>query len=170
MIEEAEPDVVVRPVTADEYAEWYHHSFGAYVDDLARATGLLWDEAQVQARATYARLLPDGLASPRTWILRVLVRRRSDDEGQNEHPVGTLWIGPHATRSDTVVGLDIEIDEARRHQGLGRAALLEAEKILRADGVRRVELNVFGFNDSARHLYESLGFALISAQMGKDLD
>ena len=84
-------------------------------------------------------------------------------------PVGTLWIGPHVTRSDTVVGLDIEIDEARRHQGLGRAALLEAEKILRADGVKRVELNVFGFNDSARHLYESLGFSLISAQMGKDL-
>ena len=78
--------------------------------------------------------------------------------------------GLHPDEADAVFGLDIEIDEARRHQGLGRAAIEEAEKILRAAGVKRVELTVLGFNDHARHLYESLGFTLISAQMGKDLD
>jgi GNAT superfamily N-acetyltransferase len=170
MIEHAHPEVTVRPVTPEEYDEWYHHSFGTYVDDLVRGTGTTRDVAEQRARKIYDDLLPDGLDSPRTWILRVLVHEQEGDGLVVDHPVGTLWIGPHGTRADAVFGLDIEIDEARRHQGLGRAAMEEAERILRAAGVKRVELTVFGFNDHARHLYESLGFSLISAQMGKDLD
>ena len=170
MIEHAEPEVTVRPVTAAEYAEWHHHSLGVYVDDLQRGSGLTREQAEERARAVYAGLLPAGLDSPRTWILRVLVHEKEADGSLVDHPVGTLWIGPHRTRKDAVFGLDIEIDEARRHHGLGRAALLEAEKILRASGVKRVELTVLGFNDHARQLYESLGFSVVSAQMGKDLD
>jgi len=39
----------------------------------------------------------------------------------------------------------------------------------RARGIGRLELNVFGGNDVARHLYRSLGYVETSVQMGKDL-
>jgi ribosomal protein S18 acetylase RimI-like enzyme len=40
----------------------------------------------------------------------------------------------------------------------------------RATGHRRVELNVFGDNDPAIHLYGSVGYVEMARQMGKDLD
>ncbi len=40
----------------------------------------------------------------------------------------------------------------------------------RAGGHRRVELNVFGDNAPARHLYDSVGYVEMARQMGKDLD
>jgi hypothetical protein len=51
MIEHTIPDVTVRPVTREEYDEWYHHSFGAYVDDLVRGTGVSREAAERRAPA-----------------------------------------------------------------------------------------------------------------------
>ena len=41
---------------------------------------------------------------------------------------------------------------------------------MRAAGMHRIELNVFGDNAHAQHLYESLGYVEMARQMGKDLD
>jgi hypothetical protein len=35
--------------------------------------------------------------------------------------------------------------------------------------VREIGLNVFGFNDGARRLYESLGYRVLTVQMTKTL-
>ena len=40
---------------------------------------------------------------------------------------------------------------------------------MRADGLDRIELNVFGGNEVARGLYRSLGFAESAVYMGKDV-
>jgi ribosomal protein S18 acetylase RimI-like enzyme len=40
----------------------------------------------------------------------------------------------------------------------------------RASGCRRVELNVFGDNATAKHLYGSMGYLEMARQMGKDID
>ena len=45
-----------------------------------------------------------------------------------------------------------------RNQGLGNTLMQEAIKALKAKNVDRIELNVYGFNPSAYHFYERLGF------------
>jgi len=60
---------------------------------------------------------------------------------------------------------DIEVDERRRGQGLGRAALLLAEDVVRGGGGRELGLNVFANNTVARRLYDSLGYAPVSTTM-----
>jgi ribosomal protein S18 acetylase RimI-like enzyme len=54
-----------------------------------------------------------------------------------------------------------------RGRGVGRRAMELAEDRARAGGARSLGLNVFGHNDVARHLYESLGYDTVSVLMHK---
>jgi ribosomal protein S18 acetylase RimI-like enzyme len=65
---------------------------------------------------------------------------------------------------------DIAIEEAERGKGLGRATMLAAEEYVRRQGQAEIGLNVFGFNEPARALYESLGYHVVAVQMRKQLD
>ena len=67
-------------------------------------------------------------------------------------------------------GNDIEIHEPWRHRGFGRAAMVAAEQIVRDAGTGEIGLNVFGFNEPARRLYDSLGYRVVATQMTKRLE
>jgi ribosomal protein S18 acetylase RimI-like enzyme len=132
-----------------------------YAEDMTENGGMSEDAARRKAAADVATVFPDGLASD------VEARVVEDDAGT---AVGHLVYAEreqHGSRYAFVY--DIRIDEARRGQGFGRAAmeLLEAEA--RERGLPQVQLNVFGGNEAARALYRSLGFAELSVQMGKEL-
>jgi len=59
---------------------------------------------------------------------------------------GTAWIG-------------ISIGEkSARHRGIGAEALKHLEKEIRSEGLKRIELGVFEFNENARRLYVRLGY------------
>jgi ribosomal protein S18 acetylase RimI-like enzyme len=152
----------VRPMTPDEYDAWIVGEIAAYAADLARASGSTLEEAHLRAEQQTRELLPDGPATPGAFLLRVL------DEGGA--PVGVLWLGPHPQRRGAGWVYDIEIDEARRGQGLGRAAMLAAERIGREAGWTALGLNVFGHNPGARALYDSLGYEVAATLMSKPLD
>ncbi len=47
---------------------------------------------------------------------------------------------------------------ANRGRGIGTELLMEAEKLARAQGIHRMELEVFEKNETAVRLYEKLGF------------
>ena len=61
------------------------------------------------------------------------------------------------------------IDPDLRGRGLGRRAMELVEREVRARGLERVELNVFGGNAVARSLYRSLGYAERAVIMSKEL-
>ncbi|MFW8746016.1 GNAT family N-acetyltransferase, partial [Mesorhizobium japonicum] len=82
---------------------------------------------------------------------------------------GVLWVGPNPDGVGPAWVFDIEVEEARRGEGWGRALMLEAERIARADGHAELGLNVFGSNAVARGLYESLGYQPTAIQMRKTL-
>jgi ribosomal protein S18 acetylase RimI-like enzyme len=65
---------------------------------------------------------------------------------------------------------DIEIHERRRHRGFGWAAMVAAEDLVRDAGIGEIGLNVFGFNEAARRLYDSLGYRVVATQMTKRLE
>jgi ribosomal protein S18 acetylase RimI-like enzyme len=153
--------VTLRPMDAAEFAAWTEPSISNYADDLARSHGAARDAALSVARAQFAHMLSDGLDTPHTWLFVIV-----DEAGVD---AGTLWLGANPQFEDTGFVYDILIDEGRRGEGLGRAAMQLAEDVLDHAGYAKIQLSVFGFNDGARRLYESLGYDEVARTMTKSL-
>jgi len=152
--------VQLRRMSPTEFERWSSASLDTYAGDLVRAGGGTHDEVRQRARDLFAELMPEGLDTPGTWLMRVL------EEGVD---VGVLWLGPNPQRPGVVHVFEITIDAEHRGRGVGRAAMLAAEDVVREAGLAEVSLNVFGFNDVARRLYDSLGYRVVSTAMTKTL-
>ncbi len=84
--------------------------------------------------------------------------------------MGTLWIGPQlAGQAEAFWVWDVRIEEAHRGKGYGRATMVLAEVEARRRGATELGLNVFGHNEIARRLYESMGYAPTAIRMKKNL-
>jgi ribosomal protein S18 acetylase RimI-like enzyme len=151
--------VELRQMSEDEYAVWRPEAEKSYAFDIARA-GTPEEAAREKAVRDFARLLPDGVATEGQSLYTVV-----DDDS----PVGVLWLAEQDTSDfgKTLFIYDVEIDEAHRGRGLGRAAMLLVEEEARRRGIGSVTLNVFGGNDVARNLYRSLDYAEMAVYMLK---
>jgi len=152
--------VALRPMTADEYADYHGHSVRTYAEQMSEMGGVDPQTALVESERTMGELLPDGLATEGQHLLI------AESEGGR---VGIVWVGTRRDRDDLWWIWDVEIDEDKQGRGLGRAAMLAAEDYVRVQGVARLGLNVFGGNVAARALYDSLGYAVDAQQMSKPL-
>lgn len=153
----------LRPMTADEFREYYPHSVAAYADDMVRNVKLSPEVAHERAAKALRDLLPEGMATP-DHKLAV-----AEDEGGE--PVGMLWFARLTTPSGTGIAylFDVQVEERLRGRGHGRRLMELLEGEVAALGLSRIELNVFGHNDVARRLYEDLGYVEISRQLFKEL-
>lgn len=154
--------VRLRPMTDDEFEQWHEPAVESYAADISRATGTAIETARERARALDAQLLPDGRRTPNNRLMTIC-----DESGA---AVGTLWIGPHPERDQCAYIYDIEVRESRRGEGLGRAAMIAAEELVKTAGLREIELNVFGFNEVAQRLYLSLNYSVVATRMTKRLE
>lgn len=148
-------------MTDEEYERWRDAELATYAQEMTDSGMLSPDEARARSAEQYAELLPRGRHTPGTHLLRVL-----DGDGR---PVGALWLGPHPRKDGAGFVYSVAIDEDRRGQGLGRAAMLAAEAIGRREGWSEIGLNVFGPNVRARTLYDSLGYLVVNTNMAKPL-
>ena len=148
-------------MSADRFATWQAASIQSFAQDLAQSTGRPIHDALQRATQQFAELLPDGLDTGGMHLLTVV------DETEGE--VGILWIGPQSGRANAAYVYDIEIEPEYRGRGFGRAAMLAAESVALADGATVLGLNVFGFNETARRLYDSLGYSVVATQLSKAL-
>jgi ribosomal protein S18 acetylase RimI-like enzyme len=155
-----EPRVTFVVLTHAELAAWQPVSLAAYVEERV-AAGEPRAIAERVAREQRERSFPGGVPAPGHHHFHVEVA------GER---VGRVWLGPSFNADDAERYLyNIEIDEQHRGHGLGRAAMRAAEAWALADGARRLALNVFGFNDVARSLYDSLGYVVAATNMYHDL-
>jgi ribosomal protein S18 acetylase RimI-like enzyme len=76
--------------------------------------------------------------------------------------VGTLFLERDDDEKASIFGFVIEPSFRRR--GIGRAALRQACEQLRADGARRISLDVDVANDRALGLYTSIGFTPVATE------
>lgn len=80
---------------------------------------------------------------------------------------GRALAGPTPSQGRHGLVYDVAVDQGRPGEGDGRGAMLEAERIGRAEGWSETRLDVFGPN--ARALYESLGCLVIHTYLTKPL-
>ncbi|MBO1754508.1 N-acetyltransferase [Allobranchiibius sp. CTAmp26] len=135
----------LREMTADQFEDYRAEAVEGYAHERGEA-GEPADVAIANARESYNRLLPDGLASEGQWLWTAY---------DGEVPVGLLWIGaqqPHA------FVYDVQVYPGRRRRGYGRAIMLAGAAHCRAAGRTGLGLNVFAPNTGARALYDQLGY------------
>jgi ribosomal protein S18 acetylase RimI-like enzyme len=149
----------IRLMDEAAIGRWLDRSRAAYVAGLI-ASGVSPAEASRTAAEQEQAAFPDGRPANGHVVFDVIV---DSDE------VGHLWIGPRAADDDQHWWVwDIEIDEAWRGRGIGRAAMEFAEREARARGCVEIGLSVVADNP-ARRLYESLGYREASIRMRKPL-
>ena len=154
-------DLVLRPMTQEEYVAWRDRSEREYAAEIADARDLDADAATAQSAGEFAQLLPDGLESPDMHLFTAVVQ---------DEPVGIGWFELRQRASGASAWIyDIRLDEDRRGRGLGRAFLEALHDAARRLGATSMALNVFGDNTTAIRLYQSSGYAVTAQQMRKDL-
>jgi GNAT superfamily N-acetyltransferase len=144
---------------APDLAHWLVDTRANYIKARTGAGDSI-QEAEANADRTLNELLPGGSPAHGQLVGRVLA---------HQEPVGTLWVGQAGSDAERWWVWDIVINEDRRGQGLGRAAMVLAEELARAQGARTIGLNVFAGNTVARTLYGSLGYEETTVQMRKEL-
>lgn len=156
----ATTELTTRPMTDDEIAEFGRLRLGEYVAQRV-AAGEPPEQARAHADDEWARYFPDGAPAAGHRFYRLLA---------GGEPAGLLWLGPSP---DGRAGMDwifyVEIHEHLRGRGHGSAAMRIAERDARAHGARQLGLNVFGGNEVARRLYESVGYRPTAITMVKEL-
>jgi ribosomal protein S18 acetylase RimI-like enzyme len=155
--------VRLRPMREDEYEAFYAAAVVEYARDLEENAGFTREHAQAKSVRDHETVLTQGFETPDSF-LRVV-------EDADGHRAGIVWwafqTSPIGRRRGYLYA--VSIDEAYRGRGLGRAAMLALEDEVRANGLDRIELNVFGGNDVARGLYRSLGYTESAVYMVKNL-
>ena len=158
-------NVHLRAMRADEWDAWRANAVVDYADDMVRNEAITREQAMAQSAEITDGLLTAGMDTPghRFFI--------ADELGSGRR-VGHVWFGPRSRNPDPSVAwlYDVFVEEPNRGRGVGRALMRLVEVEVRAAGMRRIELNVFGDNAPAQRLYESLGYVEMARQMGKDLD
>ena len=153
----------MRDMTTAEYDEWREVIARRFAASQVAAGTWAPDDAYARAVEANDAFLPDGRATAGMLFLKAT---RPDGT-----PVGVLWVGLTHPRgvADCAFIYDIEIDEAYRGLGYGRALLAAAEAVVRSRGVGALELNVFAENTRAVRLYDSAGYRVVTQQMRKSL-
>jgi ribosomal protein S18 acetylase RimI-like enzyme len=156
-------DLRLRPLREDEFDDYVTRGRASYARDMIDQGGIPEQAARAKAERDWQNLLPEGLSSPGQYLFAL------EDTASGER-VGDLWLAERD--SDFGKGAfiySIEVFEAFRGRGFGRQAMLLLEDEVRAQGLSRVALNVFGGNDVARSLYRSVGYSETAVFMSKEL-
>ena len=151
--------VTLEPMSAEHFAEWNEQLVVSYAREKVEAGVWTEEHALDLSRSEQTTSLPQGMQTPGHDLFVGTV------DGE---VVGNLWLftDPRQPMRDTFI-YDIEIDEAHRGKGLGRALLTAAESWCAEHGSASVRLNVFSFNTTAISLYESAGYSPTSMRMMK---
>ena len=152
-----------RPITADEFERYLERTIPEYADAHLRAGNVTPEESLAKAQEQFAKLLPQGLATPEMHIFMAVAA----DTGAS---VGLFWLEIKQKQGKMKGYIyDFYLDPSLQGKGLGRPLLDELERRAAALGAVEIGLHVFGDNLAARALYEKCGFRYTGMQMTKEL-
>ena len=152
-------DLQIREMTQEEFSSYRRRAISEYAAEHVRAGDWSAEQAERRAAKETDDLLPDGAD---TTGMALLVAETAGEV------VGLVWVGPAPDGRAGWWIYDIEVVQAQRGRGYGRALLQAAEREAQRRGGDSIALNVFGGNDVALGLYESSGYQVASIQMRKN--
>jgi RimJ/RimL family protein N-acetyltransferase len=151
------------PMTQEEFGRYVGPAIEGYAEAHRKAGDCGPEEALVLAQAAYDSLLPLGVDTPNQHLFTIV-------DGDTAEPVGLIWYEAREKRGrKSIYIFDFQVDSAKRGKGYGTAALAEVERLVRLQGVERINLNVMGWNHQAQALYERVGFNVAGIGMTKVL-
>ncbi|GHI10452.1 aromatic ring-opening dioxygenase LigA [Streptomyces cellostaticus] len=151
--------VTARPMTLAEYPEWLASEKVAYVADIVRAGAMSPEEAVRKSDRDFAKLLPEGLATPDNTLLVL------ETAGEQ---IGTGWL-KHGYLPGVTYGYSLYVHEQHRGKGYGRAAMAAGEQATLAAGDSTLMFTVWGGNEVAMNLYTSAGYQVVEESRSIDL-
>lgn len=153
--------VSLKPMNTEQFNAWFEIAVKEYAEDKIRAGNVTRDEALQVSEREFSDLLPDGTNTADTYIFTV-------EDDVNSQTVGMLWLKIRNQRQEMFV-YDIRMDEQYRGQGYGKQTMQALEDFVRELGIPKISLHVFGDNEIAIRLYQSVGFVPTNILMSKVL-
>ncbi|MGZ3771140.1 MAG: GNAT family N-acetyltransferase [Bdellovibrio sp.] len=152
----------INLMSETEYNIWLHRSRASYAADKMKANGFTQEEAEQIARDDFNRLLPDGYNSKDNFLYSA--------KDEKENILGFIWFCIRGAEGNKRAFIcDVVIEEQYRGKGYGKQMMLLMEQEAKKKGSNRIGLHVFGFNETAIRLYQSLGYATTDLVMEKNL-
>lgn len=147
-----------------EYQVFLERSIRDYAEDKVTAGTWKEQDALRLARESMERYLPKHLNTEGAHLFTV---RAAD----SDTPVGHLWFNVIEEEGSRYAFIyDILIDDPFQGQGYGQATMKALEHEVRALGLNRISLHVFGHNERAFRLYQKMGYLSTDIVMDKILD
>jgi ribosomal protein S18 acetylase RimI-like enzyme len=149
-------------MTEVEYTKFKRESIIGYKDDKIKANGFTEEEAHQIANNDFENLLPDGYLTKDHFFFAV--------ESPNLEIHGHLWYAIRgATNNQKAYIYDIFLNEGSRGKGHGKKTMSLLEDHVKSQGLSKIALHVFGFNEVAIGLYKSLNYKTTDLIMEKSL-
>lgn len=151
------------PMNETEYQEYLAVAIPDYAQEHVKAGRWNAENALQSATQEYQQILPDGLHTKNQFLFSIV------DE-QTGTKVGLLWFAATEREHEPVAFVyDVNIYEPFRRRGYGEQAFQALETKVRASGLKKISLHVFGHNHAARAMYEKLGYVVTNVNMSKSL-
>jgi ribosomal protein S18 acetylase RimI-like enzyme len=150
-------------MSPETFESYKRSSAAGYAEDNVAAGRWPAEGAFERSLAEFGALLPQGLATPGNHVFDI-------QAGEGGPAVGALWFAEQqrgGLRSAYVY--DLVVYPPYRRQGHARRAFEALEPRVRALGLDRIGLHVFGHNPGAQALYAQLGYGVTGINMAKQL-
>ena len=149
-----------EPITEKEFPDYWRYSVESWIRDMQRAGFLREDITLEEAEKEARKFIPSGLSTEGHHIMHIM---------NGNDAVGTIWYEIRDKAMKEAYLWDILIDENQRGKGYGNEAMRELERTARKEGAGRIQLNVFGFNSTARNMYLKMGYRDAAITMMKHI-
>ncbi len=153
----------LQPMNETEYREYLDVAIANYAQEHVKAGRWNAENALQSATQEYSEILTDGLHTENQYLFTIVDEQTGDK-------VGMLWFAATERAKEPVAFIyDVIVYEPFRRRGFGEQAFQALETKVRALGIKKISLHVFGHNHAARALYEKLGYVTTNVTMSKSL-
>ncbi len=150
----------LKKMTEKEYDLYYKTLADRYIKELLSSEASDEKSVKEMAEATIQRSLPNGYETKGQYLLNVF----KDNEN-----IGYVWYGDRRGKDREAFIYDLMIYEDYRRNGFGKETIKLVEKQAKENNYETISLHVFGENEIAVKLYESLNYKPFSIHMSKEL-
>lgn len=152
--------ITLEPMSMATFGTWRAQAIKTFAQE--KIAALTWTPAEAleKSRASYQKLLPQGLHTTDELLWTIT----HDGVG-----IGALWVHID-TASNHFFIYDINIDADEQNQGFGQQTLQALEVEAKQRHIAAIDLHVFGDNHRAQHVYTKMGFITTDINMSKPLN